>query len=460
MNRPKFSRKSMRLGFIILIVLTTILVIHIRAEEEYHVIQTLQAPEPTMFGGYGLETALFEDGIVIGEWTGDVGDIRSAGRAYIYDTDWELASILQVPTPKETENFGRDVDVLDDIIVVGCGAANIGDIEEAGKVYVFDTDGSLLTSIQSPDPKAKGDFGNEVSIYGDGILVAEIGGMEQGLMHPGCVYEYTHEGVFVRNVTSPDMKPEGCFGQSLIANAEFILVGEPGTIGSNRPIDHPSVYVYDYDWNLVTTIQPSDLQERTFFGFSSSINDDYAIIGERWATVDGHEKAGRAHIYDTDWNLVATLQSPTPEDNGEFGLDVVIGGDIVVVGERRGDVESMNEGKAYVFDLGGNLISTLISPAPFPGNQFGYSVETDGEIIVVCEADVEVGGKSKAGKVHVFSLGAPAVETPVETTVETTETVSEQDEKESSGIPGFPLESVVASVIIALIALWIMKYKR
>ena len=75
--------------------------------------------------------------------------------------------------------------------------------------------------------------------------------------------------------------------------------------------------------------------------------------------MDGHEKAGRAHIYDTGWNYVASLQSPTPEDNAEFGLDVVTGGDIVVVGERRGDVESMNEGKAYVYDLEGNLVSTL-----------------------------------------------------------------------------------------------------
>ena len=450
----------MRIGLIFLIVSSIVLVVSIQAEEEYPVILTLQAPEPTFFGGYGLETALFEDGIVIGEWTGDVGDISSAGRAYIYNKDWDLTSILRAPTPKETENFGRDVDVTDDIIVVGCGSANIGDIEEAGKVYVFDIDGTLLTFLQSPDPKAKGDFGNEVSIYSDGILVAEIGGMEHGFIHPGCVYVYTHEGVYLRNVTSPAMKPEGCFGQSLITNDEYIVVGEPGTIGSNRPIDHPSVYVYDYDWNLVATIQPPDLQERTFFGFSTSMNDDYLVIGERWATVDGYEKAGRAHIYDTNWNHMATLQSPTPENNGEFGLDVVIGGDIVVVGERRGDVESMNEGKAYVFDLEGNLISTLVSPEPFPGNQFGYSVETDGEIIVVCEADVEAGGKSKAGKVHVFGLGEPVAEPPTQEVETTAESEPELESDKSGGIPGFSLESIVISMFLAMFWLWSVQRRR
>ena len=450
----------MKIGLVLLIVSSTVLVIPIRAEEEYHVIKTIQAPEPTWFGGFGLETAFFEDGIVIGEWQGDVGGISSAGRAYIYDTDWDLISILQIPTPRETEHFGRDIDALGDIIVVGCPGFNIDDLRDAGRLYVFNTDGTPLTVLQSPDPMEWGVFGTEVALGKDVILVAELGGMEQGFIHSGSVYEYTHEGVLIRNVTSPEMKPEGRFGQSLVADDNYILVGEPGQIADGRPVDIGSVYVYDYDWNLVTTLQSPDQLERSFYGFSTSISNDYFVIGEHWATVEGHEKAGRAHIYDTDWNLVATLQSPTPEDNAEFGRDVVIKDNMVVVGERRGDVESMNEGKAYVFDLEGDLISTLISPAPFPGNQFGYSVETDGEIIVVCEADVEAGGVSKAGKVHVFSLGAPAVEAPAETTAETTETVSEPEEKESSGIPGFPIESILISVALAALTLWMMQNRR
>jgi hypothetical protein len=124
--------------------------------------------------------------------------------------------------------------------------------------------------------------------------------------------------------------------------------------------------------------------------------------------VDGHEKAGRAQIYDTDWNHVATLQSPTPEALAEFGCDVAMGGDIVVVGERKGDVDIMNEGKVHVFDLEGNLIATLVSPEPAVCALFGHSVETDGEIIAVGETDVEAGGETKAGKVHIFQAGAAA----------------------------------------------------
>ncbi len=453
--------KSKHTGLIILIFLATILVVPIRAEEGYQVIITLQAPEPAFFGGYGLQTALFEDGIAIGEYTGDIGSINSAGRAYIYDLDWNIISILHAPIPKVEMQFGRNVDALGDIVVVGCSRFDMEDIREAGKVFVFDSEGTLLTILQSPDPMDLGFFGSEVALSRNRILVAELGGTEQGFIHPGSVYAYTHEGVLIRNVTSPSMISEGCFGKSLAANDEYILVGEPGQMGDGRPLDIGSVYVYDYDWNLVTTLQPPDMQERSFFGFSTSISGDHFVIGELWATVDGHEKAGRAHIYDTSLNYVATLQSPTPEENAEFGRDVAIGGDIVVVGERRGDVESMNEGKAHVFDLEGNLISTLISPTPFPGYQFGYSVETDGEIIVVGEADVEAGGESKAGKVHVFGLGEPTVEQPApEEEATETESESETESEKSGGIPGFPLESTALSIALVVLVLWLIQRQR
>ena len=80
---------------------------------------------------------------------------------------------------------------------------------------------------------------------------------------------------------------------------------------------------------------------------------------------------------------------------------------------------------------------------------------------MVCEADVEAGGESKAGKVHVFSLGEPAAEQPAPEE-ETTEAESEpeSESEKSGGIPGFPLESIVISIALTVILLWFMQRKR
>jgi len=139
-----------------------------------------------------------------------------------------------------------------------------------------------------------------------------------------------------------------------------------------------------------------------------AISGDFVVIGEQWADVESHEKAGRAHIYDTNWNHLATLQAPTPEADARFGNAVAISGNMVVVGESQRDGETINDGSAYIFDSDGNLLAILQSPEPYPGAMFGYSVDVSEDIVAVGERYTTVEGESKAGKVHIFQAGAAA----------------------------------------------------
>ena len=458
MKQKKFER--IRTTALFFLVMVSLVIFPVRADEEYQIIVTLQAPEPKSLGRFGVETTLFEGGLIVGTNLADVGDIGSAGKAYIYDSNWVLTTTIPSPTPREAETFGKQLDAYGDRIVISNDRATIDGLDERGAVFLFDTDGSLILELQMPVPGKWQQFGAEVSLGKEIILVAEVGGIIEEVPHGGIVHAYDDEGGFIRSLISPSIKPEGTFGWSLAVSDEFMLIGEPGNIQRGMIPESCSVYVYDYDWNHVATLNAPDQMKRTAFGISTSTSRDYIVVGEPWATVDGHEKAGRAHIFDTEWNHIATLQSPTPEAMAEFGYDVVVGGDIVVVGERKGDVDVMNEGKAHVFDLEGDLISTLVSPEPFPGNQFGYSVETDGEIIVVCEADVEAGGVSKAGKVHVFGLGEPIADQPIPEEETTEESEPESESEKSGGIPGFPVESVVISLALVVLILYLALRQR
>ena len=121
------------------------------------------------------------------------------------------------------------------------------------------------------------------------------------------------------------------------------------------------------------------------------------------------------------------------------------------------DVISIKEGKAYVFDLEGNLLSTLTSPDPTVGAQFGYEVATDGEIVIVAEVEATVDDVSKAGKVHIFGLGEPMADPVVEEPVVEEDT---DETKSGSGIPGFPYESILLGVISAILVLWFIQRRR
>jgi hypothetical protein len=219
-----------------------------------------------------------------------------------------------------------------------------------------------------------------------------------------------------------------------------------------------SVHVFDYDWNLVTTLQAPEQVVRTGFGVSIAIRGETVVIGEVWADVEGVDRAGRAQIFDTDWNQLATLQSTAPRAGGEFGRGTAIGGDLMVVGERRGDVVSIKEGKAYVYDLDGNLVSTLASPDPTVGAQFGYKVATDGEIVVVADVEATVEGVSKAGKAHVFAPGPGAEPEPV--SAEEEAKPEAEEEKPGFVIPGFPYASITVGLVIGAFVLWLIQRKQ
>jgi hypothetical protein len=434
-----------RVGCLVILLSLSILIatmiVPINAEEEYNVLATLQSPSPKGEGYFGGDIVLGEERLMIGEWHGLV-DGFSAGRAYLFDTNWSLIFNLTSSTPSGMDNFGHTVEFHDDFVVVGNPNARLLDYLEAGEVHVFDTNGFPLYTLQSPQQQSLNHFGNAVAIGKDIILVGESGHDVQAINDVGAVHVYDFEGTHLTTLTSPSKKPDARFGWSLDANDEFIIIGSPGNMLVNKALDTGSVYVFDYDWNLVTTLNVPEQGERTFFGFSVSINGDIVVIGEIWAEVDGHEKAGRAYIFDTGWNLLATLQAPAPEDIGEFGIDVAVGGDLVVVGEFKGDVSSINEGKAHVFDLEGNLISTLVSPEPGIGAQFGWRVDTD---------------LAKAGKVHIFGLGEPVAEPVVEEPVVEEEA---EEPKSGGGIPGFPYESILLGVVSVILVLWFIQRRR
>jgi hypothetical protein len=455
-----------KIGSIVILLFMSILiaatVVPIIAEEEYVLLATLQPPDPVGARGFGADISLGEDILLIGDWWAEVDGV-SGGMLYIYDRSWNFVESMHAPTPRDFQSFSYAIDVYGDSFVV----SNLGSrVEEnttkTSEVYVYDSEGVLQFSLVSPVMesnfssmmKTGTEFGFDVSFSEDIILVGEPYGYVD-ISPDGLVHVYDVEGSLLTSLESPQHKPSGVFGGYIASDDEFILVGEKGD--PSKPLDEGSVYVFDYDWNLVTTLHSPDGQERSAFGYSVEISGDRVVVGERWASVDGLEKAGRAHIYDTDWNLIASLQAVEPEENGQFGEHVAIGGGIVIVGERRGDAEVINEGRAYVFDLEGNLLASLIAPEPEIGAQFGWRVDTDGEVVIVAEVEASMDGVTKAGKVHIYGLGEPVV---VEQVDEGEPVVEEEVEetKRGGGIPGFPLESIILGVIAVIILLRIRKF--
>jgi len=400
----KVGLRDVSLGLIALSLIVVAIVAQVRAEEEYQVTATLQSPEPDKNAKFGYSVAVSGDIVVVGEATGNIEGYSSPGRAHIFTTDGTLLASLQSPEPSNSALFGCDVAISGDIVVVGERCADPGGINNAGRAHIFDSDGNHIAILQAPEPDANKLFSISVDIEGEIVVVGEC---KERLRVGGEAFIFDTDGNYITTLQDPEPQIASGFGYSVAVSGDIIVVSAlsakvEGVESAGK------VYIFDYEGNLVATLQSPEPQEFVYFGISLDVSGDIVLVDECNAKVEGKDNAGRAYIYDSEGNYKATLQAPDPEKNAEFGHRVAVSGDILVVGESLRNGETFDEGRVYIFDSDGGLIAILQSPEPYPGVEFGYSVAVSEDIVAVGELDANVEGTDMAGRVYIFQAGAAA----------------------------------------------------
>ena len=190
------------------------------------------------------------------------------------------------------------------------------------------------------------------------------------------------------------------FGRPIVASGDYAIVCAQGEDDANGTTSGKAYIVNVTNGNVVSTIDnpnPVGTSTDDLFGFSASISGNYAIVGAyQEDEAGGALNAGKAYIFKTtlgDWSdttLAFTLDDPNPYGSAAFdffGYSVDISGDYAIVGARREDDATGENGKAYIFDVTtGNLVSTINNPDPdlFSGSPgFGWSVSIDGNNAIV-----------------------------------------------------------------------------
>lgn len=175
------------------------------------------------------------------------------------------------------------------------------------------------------------------------------------------------------------------------------------------------------------TLRSPNAQQRGHFGLSvTSVGDvnqdgvsDFAV-GAPGETVGDSSSAGRVYLMSgTNGSLLRTLQSPRPQEDGEFGKDIAAAGDLngdgipdVLVGAGGEAVDNMElAGRAYLMSgADGNLLQTLTSPNAQADGVFGKAVARTGDVNGDGTPDLLVGAYVEsaddifpAGRSYVFS---------------------------------------------------------
>ena len=280
--------------------------------------------------------------------------------AYIYDLDGTNEfSITPSDSPSSAE-FGKDVKIADDKIVVSAWKEN----GYTGSVYVYDLDGTNEVKITASDGGPNTYFGYLIAVGHDKIVV----GAQGDLGYAGSVYVYDLDGTNEFKITASDGAAYDEFGRSVAVGNNKIVVGAYGS---------SAAYIYDLDGTNEVKITPSDAPAGQF-GNIVAIGDNKVAVGVRSSGING------VYVYDLDGTNEFKIAASDGSSGDYFGAwSVAIGDSKIVVGAHEDDDNGAESGSVYVYDLDGTNEFKITASDGGAGDRFGYSVAVGDNKIVV-----------------------------------------------------------------------------
>ena len=306
------------------------------------------------------------------------------------------------PTPAVGDHFGSAMAALgNDRVLIGAPYDDTTGTN-AGTVYLFHTNGTLLTTFTNPNPAfavpyAEGQFGSAIATVGDDRVVvgSPVGSQD------AKVYLFATNGALVTTITLTNFD-RFSFGAAVAAfGSDRLLIGAPNSnFDPDLYYEYGAAYLFSTNGTLLTTFSNPNPGTVNEFGFSvAAFGNDRVLIGAN------DYRPGVAYLFNTNGTLLMTFTNPAPASIAEFGHSVAAAGtDRIVVGAYGDD--TTDAGSVYVFNTNGILLTTITNPTPAVGDHFGARIAMLGTDRVVINASHDNTTGPDAGSAYVFDVNA------------------------------------------------------
>ncbi len=381
-------------------------------------VQKIVASDIASDDEYGNSSAISGDYAFVGARTEDEdpaggNTMPNSGSVYVYERDgagsWNQVQKIVATDRIADARFGGSVSVSNQYAIVGApgekrDTAGANSLVGAGAAYLFERDGggnwNQVQKLVASDREFNDEFGSAVSISGDYAIVGAF--FEQS--GTGAAYLFERDGsgnwTEVQNIVAADRDIGDFFGASVSISGDIAIVGaylDHDSVSGGNPLNRAgSAYFFERDgfgvWNEAQKIVASERGNDDEFGWSVSIDGNYAAIGAIFEDEDANEansntSTGSAYVFERDtngnWAQVDKIVASDRTSADEFGWSVSLSGNKVVIGAWKDDVDATGgdtlsqAGSAYFFErsagIGINPIDNnfdselIIYPNPTPG---------------------------------------------------------------------------------------------
>ena len=330
---------------------------------------------------YGCAVAIWEEIIVVGA---DQNGLEQQGPGaahvfrflYRYDAStWDCEGSLNAGQAIGDE-FGRDVAVWDDSILVGAPGRS------AAHVFRYD-DGSWGTEADLSLGGGSDRLGHAVAIEGNVAVVGAPHSDAQG-SHSGAAYVFRYDGSTWKNEAQllafdGAEYEDDLFGSSVAIYGDRIIVGAPMLEGEDG-----SAYVYLHDGSAWTNEARLPVLSAGRFGSSVAIGDGVAVVGAPEAGGTGAASVFRNE--GEEWFEDDQLFASDAAADDEFGCAVGLSGEFIVVGAKGNDGGGDGAGAGYIFQHDGEgwaEQAKLLASNAGSGDTFGSAIAVQNQNAVV-----------------------------------------------------------------------------
>ena len=294
---------------------------------------------------------------------------QSVGAAYIFqriDNVWVEVQKLIPTDGDDYDNFGNSVSLSGGVALIGAVFDTIDGVEFAsGSAYVFRLVNGIWIEEQKltvSDATFHHDFGSSVSVSGDVALIGAPGNDHNGT-NAGAAYVFSFNDdhwsesqvLRARNGTE-----QAHFGVSVSVKGDQAIIGAVGA---------HAAYLFQSDgiaWNFQQQLTASTGDANIIFGLSVAVNDDVAVVGVKSFSAlllyeDPGVPPGSAYVFQYKkgvWFETDRLKTSDEQAHDNFGHSVAIYGNRVLVGAPGENIQSENDGSAYIFELSSIPVST------------------------------------------------------------------------------------------------------
>ncbi|MFK7884855.1 MAG: hypothetical protein AB8F26_11805 [Phycisphaerales bacterium] len=219
------------------------------------------------------------------------------GKVFIYDTaNYMLSDTLESDPTFNDFRFGSQVTHNDFFIAISAPGDPFFGVEGAVYVYEYKTR-NLLRRITSPIPDTlgMGEFGFEIALEGDRLLVASGAGAVSGIADKVAVYDLQTQNLigYLDGNNSPGY--EG-FGRSISIESGTVVVGAQGD--DRQGPDRGSVQIFDLATRTLTetVFLPDSAADQQFFGWQVTIQDG-TILASSGTSLPNLDIEGRVWVF-------------------------------------------------------------------------------------------------------------------------------------------------------------------